>query len=158
MSEKTKMETKKILLIDDDPMLLKLYEMTARSHDEIELIVVTNTEEGDKKLREEKPDVVLLDLILGKEPGTPVMETDKSHGFNFLVMIKGDPEVKYIPIIIFSNLDTREDRDRARSLGAADYLVKSETSPDEAFRAAKGAIDIAGAEKKIRDAQEGLEL
>lgn len=147
----------KILMIDDDLMLLKLYEMTARAHDDIELITVTNTKEGDKKVREEEPDVILLDLILGKEPGTPVTEIDKNHGFNFLVMIKGDPEVKDIPVIIFSNLDTREDRDRAQSLGAADYLVKSETKPGEAFRAAKGAVDIAGAEKKIRNAQEKLD-
>lgn len=141
-------------MIDDDPMLLKLYEMTARSHEEIEFISANNTVEGDRLAREKKPDVILLDLILGKEPNTPVSETDKNYGFNFLIMLKGDPDIKDIPVIILSNLDTKQDHDRARELQAADYLVKAKTTPEEVFTAAKGVIDIAGAERKIRDLQE----
>lgn len=153
MGEKTKMPRKKILLIDDDPMLLKLYEMTARSHDELELITVSNTVEGDKKARAEKPDVILLDLILGKEPGTPDSEIDKNHGFNFLIMLKGDPEIRDIPVIILSNLDTKQDHDRARDLQADDYLVKAKTSPEEVFKIALGVIEIDEARRKIREAQ-----
>ena len=144
-------------MIDDDPMLLKLYEMTAQTHEEITFITATNTVDGDKLAREKKPDVILLDLILGKEPDTPVTETDKNHGFNFLIMLKGDPEIRDIPVIILSNLDTKQDHDRARELQAADYIVKAKTTPEEVLTAAKGAADIAGAERKIRKAQEGLE-
>ncbi|KKT93339.1 MAG: Response regulator receiver protein [Parcubacteria group bacterium GW2011_GWA2_45_14] len=141
-------------MIDDDPMLLKLYEMTARTHEEITFLTAINTVEGDKIAREQKPDVILLDLILGKEPNTPVTEVDKNHGFNFLIMLKGDPEIRDIPVIIFSNLDTKQDHDRARDLQAADYIVKAKTTPEDVFTVAKGVIDIAGAEKKIRDLQE----
>src|SRR3989338_8584977 len=105
MTDSKSVAKRKILMIDDDPMLLKLYEMTARTHEEITFLTAINTVEGDKIAREQKPDVILLDLILGKEPNTPVTEVDKNHGFNFLIMLKG-------------------------------------------------VIDIAGAEKKIRDLQE----
>lgn len=148
---------KKILMIDDDEMLLKLYEMTARSHDELIFLTATNTVDGDKIAREQKPDVILLDLILGKEPNTPVVETDKSHGFNFLIALKTDNEIKDIPVIILSNLDTKEDHNRARELQAADYIVKAKTTPEDVLREAKNAIDIAGVEKKIRDAQSKIE-
>lgn len=144
-------------MIDDDLMLLKLYEMTARTHEEITFLTAINTVEGDKIAREQKPDVILLDLILGKEPNTPVTEVDKNHGFNFLIMLKGDPEIRDIPVIIFSNLDTKQDHDRARDLQAADYIVKAKTTPEDVLAAAQGAADIAGAERKIREAQDKLE-
>ncbi|OGY35220.1 MAG: hypothetical protein A3D99_00935 [Candidatus Andersenbacteria bacterium RIFCSPHIGHO2_12_FULL_45_11] len=148
---------KKILMIDDDEMLLKLYEMTARAHDELIFLTATNTVDGDKIAREQKPDVILLDLILGKEPNTPVVETDKSHGFNFLIAVKTDADIKDIPVIILSNLDTKEDHNRAKELQAADYIVKAKTTPEDVLREAKNAIDIAGVEKKIRDAQGEIE-
>lgn len=144
-------------MIDDDPMLLKLYEMTARAHEDIEFITANNTVDGDRLAREQKPGVILLDLILGKEPNTPVTDIDKNHGFNFLIMLKGDLEIRDIPVIILSNLDTKQDHDRAHELQAADYLVKAKTTPEEVFTAAIGAADIAGAERKIREAQGGLE-
>lgn len=153
MGKETKASPKKILLIDDDPMLVKLYEMTAESHDELKLITASNTVEGDKKVRSEKPDLILLDLILGKDPDTPSSVTDKNHGFNFLLMIKGDPETREIPVIILSNLDTKQDHERAEALQADDYLVKAETSPEEVFKIAIGIIDITAAGKKIRDLQ-----
>ncbi|MBI1833756.1 MAG: response regulator [Candidatus Andersenbacteria bacterium] len=157
MADQTEKSKLKILMIDDDLMLLKLYEMTARTHEEITFLTATNTVEGDKFARQQRPDVVLLDLILGKEPNTPVTEVDKNHGFNFLIMLKGDPEIKDIPVIILSNLDTKQDHDRARELQAADYIVKAKTTPEEVLTAAKGAADIAGAERRIREAQDKLE-
>ena len=152
MSEKAK-TLKNILLIDDDPMFTKLYEMTARSHDELKLITASSTVEGDKKARLEKPDLILLDLILGKELDTPDNEIDKNHGFNFLIMLKGDAEIKDIPVIILSNLDTKQDHDRAQDLQADDYLVKAKTSPEEVFKVALGVIEIAEARRKIWEAQ-----
>lgn len=157
MTEQKNKKKIKILMIDDDLMLLKLYEMTARAHEEITFLPVNNTVDGDKIVREQKPDVILLDLILGKEPNTPVTEMDKNHGFNFLIMVKGDPGIRDIPVIILSNLDTRQDHERASNLQAADYIVKAKTTPEEVLEAAKGAVDIAGAAKKIREAQEKLE-
>ena len=149
---------RKILLIDDDPMFIKLYEMTAQSLDDIELITAPNTYEGDKKAREEKPDAILLDLILGKDPNTPINETDKSNGFNFLTMLRGDKEIKHIPVIILSNLDTKKDHERALALQASDYLVKAKTSPEDVFRITKGVIDLAVVERKIRKSQKkGIE-
>ncbi|MEX1112515.1 MAG: response regulator [Candidatus Andersenbacteria bacterium] len=156
MSELRENKKITILMIDDDLMLLKLYEMTARTQEEIAFLTTTNTVEGDRIAREQKPDVILLDLILGKEPNTPVTEVDKNHGFNFLIMLRSDPETKDIPVIILSNLDTKQDYERAKELQAEDYIVKAKTTPDEVLERAKGAADIAAAEKKIRKVKDEL--
>ncbi len=157
MADQTEKPKIKILMIDDDSMLLKLYEMTAQTHEELIFLTATNTVDGGKIAREQKPDVILLDLILGKEPNTPVLEMDKNHGFNFLIVLKGDADLKDIPVIILSNLDTKEDHNRAKELQAADYIVKAKTTPEDVLKEAKNAIDIAGVEKKIRDAQSEIE-
>lgn len=146
----------KVLMIDDDPMLLKLYEMTAREYDDIELVTATNTLEGNKKAREEMPDAILLDLILGKDPSELITDIDKNTGFNFLIMLKGDVEIKNIPVIVFSNLNTKQDQDRARELQAADYLVKADNSPNQVFEVIKGVVALDNSEKKIRGLQEKL--
>lgn len=156
MSDQEKNKTIKILMVDDDLMLLKLYEMTAQAHEEIKFFTAANTIDADKITREETPDVILLDLILGKEPDTPITETDKSNGFNFLLALKNDPATGDIPVIILSNLDTRQDHERAIKLHAFDYIVKAKTTPKQVLQAAKGAVDITGAEKKIREAKNKL--
>jgi two-component system alkaline phosphatase synthesis response regulator PhoP len=143
---------KKILMVDDDRMLLKLYEMAVESHaDEFQLITAENTVDADKIARAQKPDIILLDLILGKEPETSVDELDKSHGFNFLLALKADDETKEIPVVIFSNLDTRKDDEKARSLGAVDYLVKARMLPEEVTNSLRETIGMEEAKKTIRN-------
>lgn len=84
-------------------------------------------------------------------------EIDKNHGFNFLVLLKGDEEISDIPVIILSNLDTKQDHDRAQDLQAVDYLVKAKTTPEEVLTTAKGAAQISVAQKKIRDLRSDLD-
>jgi len=151
-----KIGKKKILMVDDDRMLLKLYEMAVESHaEEFQLITAENTVDADRLARTEKPDVILLDLILGKEPETSVDELDKSHGFNFLFALKADDETREIPVVIFSNLDTRKDDEKARSLGAADYLVKARMLPEEVLNSLRATIGIEEAKSTIRNLSKG---
>lgn len=110
---------KKILIIEDD---LFLRQLMARklSKEGYEIVEAIDGEEGLKKIKETKPDLVLLDLIL---PGM--------DGFEVLSKKNEDPEIRKIPVIILSNLGQREDIERGLKLGAVDYLVKAHFTPQE---------------------------
>lgn len=109
----------KILIIEDDKFLR---ELIARKliQENFEISEAVDGEEGLKKIKEEKPALILLDLIL---PGI--------DGFEVLTKMKEDPGLASIPVIILSNLGQREDVERGLKLGAVDYLVKAHFTPNE---------------------------
>jgi len=109
----------KILIIEDDKFLRELMaqKLLALKYDIVQAI---DGEDGLKKVKETKPDLVLLDLIL---PGI--------NGFEVLEKIKADPEISSIPVIILSNLGQREDIEKGLKLGAAGFLVKAHFTPGE---------------------------
>ncbi len=109
----------KILLIEDDLPLLRMYQVAFKNSGH-EFIFATDGQEGLDKLREEKPDLVLLDLVLPKK-----------HGFEVLKEAKGDPSIAKIPIICLTVLHQQEDIDKCRLLGADDYIVKTDTDPEQ---------------------------
>jgi DNA-binding response OmpR family regulator len=86
-------------------------------------------EKGEEKIKEVKPDIVLLDLIL---PGI--------DGFEVLERTKKDPEVAEIPIIILSNLGQKSEVERGLNLGAVDFLIKAHFTPAEIVRKIKEII------------------
>lgn len=110
---------KKILIIEDDKFLRELIaqKIVKEGYDISEAI---DGEEGIKKIKEEKPDMVLLDLIL---PGM--------DGFEVLSKMKEDPFLAQIPVIILSNLGQKDDIEKGLKLGAADYLIKAHFTPGE---------------------------
>ena len=109
----------KILIIEDDKFLRELIarKLTDENYEVEEAI---DGEEGMKKVKTTKSDLILLDLIL---PGI--------DGFEVLSKIKEDPSLASIPIIILSNLGQREDVEKGLKLGAVDYLVKAHFTLDE---------------------------
>jgi len=118
----------KILIIEDDKFLREL--IVRKLTDEgFEIEEAIDGEEGIKKTKEIKPDLVLLDLIL---PGM--------DGFEVLSRIKGDPLLASIPVIILSNLGQREDIEKGLKLGAVDYLVKANFTPNEIIEKVKNAL------------------
>jgi len=106
----------KILMIDEDKFLRKVYR-DKFSREGFEFLEATTGVEGLDKIISEKPDLVILDLIL---PG--------KTGFDVLIEAKMKTEIKDIPVIILSNLGQDSDVKRGMSLGAVDYLIKSEVS------------------------------
>ncbi len=93
---------------------------------------VTIAEDGNtamQKLKEEKPYVILLDLIL---PGM--------DGFAILKFLRASTELKDVPVLVLSNLGQREDVQRALQLGASDYLVKAHFTPAEILAKLKQLI------------------
>ncbi len=110
---------KKVLIVEDDAFLQGL-EAGKLKKDNYEVVVASTGEEGMEKIHEPGIDLVLLDLIL-----------PKFDGFEILRKIKETENLKHIPVIVFSNLSEEKDIKRAESLGAADFMVKSNFTLDE---------------------------
>ncbi len=119
---------KTILFIEDDKFLRELV-IQKLIKEGYETSQAVDGEEGLKKIKEEKPDLVLLDLIL---PGI--------DGFEVLAKMKEDPVLAQIPVIILSNLGQREDVERGLKMGAVDYLIKAHFTPGEIIEKIKNAL------------------
>jgi len=119
---------KTILIIEDDKFLRELIaqKLTKEGYKMSEAV---DGEEGIKKVKEEKPDLVLLDLIL---PGI--------DGFEVLSKMKDDPSLSQIPVIILSNLGQKDDVERGLKLGAVDYLIKAHFTPGEIIEKIKNVL------------------
>lgn len=122
------MDRKKILIVEDDKFLRELIVKKLSEEGFITLEAIDG-EEGLKKAKEEKPDLILLDLIL---PGI--------DGFEVLDKLKKDQETKSIPVIVLSNLGQKEDIEKGLKLGAFDYLVKANFTPGEIIEKVKNAL------------------
>ena len=120
---------KKILIVEDDKFLRELIARKLRNEG-YEVLEAEDGEEGLKKIKEIKPDLILLDLIL---PGI--------DGFEVLAKKKEDPQIEKIPVMLLSNLGQREDVERGLRLGAVDYLVKANFTPQEIIEKVKNLLE-----------------
>lgn len=114
------MESKlKILIVEDDEFLRSL---TAKRLEK-EGYVVTVAVDGESALvtaAQEKPNLIFLDLLL---PGL--------DGFEVLGKLKANAELKSVPVVVFSNLGQKEDIERAKQLGADEFLIKANFTLDD---------------------------
>ena len=109
---------KKVLVVEDDIFLSQL--LTNRlTKAGVNVIRAADGEEGLAKLRADKPDLMLLDLILPKK-----------SGFELLEEMRSDPALSGTPVIIVSNLGQESDIKKGRELGAIEYFIKAKTSID----------------------------
>ncbi len=110
---------KKVLVIEDDHFLSSL--MKARLEKEgFGVSQAFDGEEAFNFLKQNKPDLIVLDLIM-----------PKVSGFELLENISVDPQISRIPIMILSNLGQESDIEKVRRLGATQYFVKVQTSIDD---------------------------
>jgi len=119
---------KRILIIEDDRFLRELIGRKL-SDEGFVIIEAVDGEQGIKKVKEKKPDLVLLDLIL------PSID-----GFEVLSQIKKEESLKSIPIIILSNLGQKEEVEKGLKLGAVDYLIKAHFTPGEIIEKIKNNL------------------
>src|SRR3989344_5159776 len=85
-----------------------------------DVVVANDGADGLAKLKTEKPDLLLLDIIL-----------PKMSGFDILEEMRKDTELPHPPVIIISNSGQPVEIERAKALGAVDYLVKADFDPEE---------------------------
>ena len=115
----------KILFIEDDKFLRNILEKKLRNEG-FEVVTAVDGEEALEKIILEKPDFILLDIILPKK-----------SGFIFLDTIKKDPEFRKIPVLILSNLGQTSDIQKGFSYGIIDYFVKARVSLDDVIKKIK---------------------
>lgn len=119
---------KKILIVEDDPMLLEIYQKKFLD-DKYDILTASTGTEALRKIRIKSPDLVLLDIILPEE-----------DGFEILKKIKRNSCTKDIKVVIFSNLSQAEDKQKAAKLGADGFITKSDYTPKEIIEEVKKVL------------------
>ena len=110
---------KTILLVDDDTMISSMYG-TKFEQANFEVLMADNGADGLELALANKPDLILLDIIMPQLDGFAVLER-----------LKMSAKTKNIPVILLTNLGTEEDIKKGEELGAKDYLVKANLTPSE---------------------------
>lgn len=120
---------KTILFIEDEPDLQKTLGQ-ALENKGYQVKKALDGEIGWRLAKKEKPDLILLDLILPKK-----------DGFEVLADLKKDSSTKDIPIIVLTNLEGSHDIERALELGATTYLVKTNYELEEVIQKIEKALE-----------------
>lgn len=109
----------KIVIVEDDSFLAQMYasKLKLEGHN---VLLAADGEAGLALVARERPQLVLLDIMLPKKDGFFVLEE-----------VRKTPALAQTPIILLTNLSQRKDVDRGLSLGANDYLIKSHFVPTE---------------------------
>ncbi len=109
----------KILLIDDEGDLLELVSSRLKASG-YRVMTLDSGERVMQVAKSEKPDLILLDVVMPGKGGCDVCRE-----------LKADEATRDIPVIVFTALDDASDINKSMEIGATDYMVKASLSPDE---------------------------
>lgn len=118
-------DRKKILIVEDDDFLREMYKSKLEMEN-FHVVAKADGAQGLRALAKFAPDLILLDIIM-----------PKIDGFEVLKKIRKDKEYKKFrktPVVVLTNLSTREAVDKAFALGAADFLIKTHFIPSEVMK------------------------
>lgn len=119
----------KVLFIEDDPVQVMV--MGAKFKIEgMSYVSACNGEEALNLAINEKPDIILLDILLGGENGLDIME-----GFKKIKIVRD------IPVIVFTNYAEKNSMSRAEELGAVDFIIKSGVTPKKMVEIVKNYFE-----------------
>jgi CheY-like chemotaxis protein len=118
---------KSILVIEDDATLQMVYRQKFEESG-LEVVSALNGNQGLTLAKDKTPNLILLDIML----------PEGMNGFDVMEQLKQDPKLSSIPVIVLTNLDS--EKNTALSMGAADYVVKANTSIDDLFTKVKNHI------------------
>jgi len=120
---------KKILLVEDDPFLIDIYS-TKLKDSGFKVVVVREGDGVLSKIEEEKPDLLVLDIVL------PHMD-----GWEVLSRVKAAEEFKDLKVVILSNLGQKDEVEKGLKLGAEKYLIKAHYTPSEVAEEIKKILE-----------------
>jgi len=115
----------KILFIDEGKPFVDIYRDVFQKNG-YEFITTFDIQKVLDLTELERPDVVLLDIVIPK-PDNVIAE----QGYSYLEKVKSNPKTKNIPVIVFSNLDSPEDRKKYKEFGAAAFMFKRDCTSKE---------------------------
>jgi len=126
--EKSSSKKKKILIIEDEKILAEMYDNKFTKAG-FKVVLAYDSEEGIKIAKKEKPDLIVLDILLPSE-----------NGITFLSWLKKDPKISSIPVVVFSNYDDPETKKEAEEFGVKDYLIKANYTPQAIVKKIKSYL------------------
>jgi len=124
------MAKKRILICEDEPDMRGLLQSMIESAD-YEVITAEDGQKGLDLAIKERPDMILLDLVM-----------PKLSGFEVLEKLRYDPVTQEIPVIILSNLGQEKEVNKGKALGAVDYLIKADVHLTEILDKIGKHIDV----------------
>lgn len=110
---------KKILIIEDEKILAEMYH-DGFTQAGFEVVMAYSAEEAIEAALKEKPDLILLDILLPRE-----------NGIGFLGKLRKNPKIASIKVVAFSNYDDPDTKKEALEFGVEDYLIKTNYTPQE---------------------------
>ena len=116
---------KKILIVEDEEILSEMYQ-DSFAREGFEVVTAATGQEAVDVAKAEKPDFVLLDMILPSE-----------DGIYFLKEKRKDPEIRSIPVVAFSAYDHPDTKKETLELGVQDYLLKTSYTPHQIINKVK---------------------
>ena len=119
---------RRVLLAEDDRFLRRAAEARLRQHG-LEVLTAVDGEEALRLARAERPDLVLLDVVM-----------PRLQGFEVLKALKQDEATAHIPVIVLSNLGQARDVEQATALGAVAFLVKAHLSLQDLVQRVDAAL------------------
>lgn len=109
----------RILLVEDDTFLVEMY-TTKFDLEGFEVMAAEDGKKGLEMAKKEKPDIILLDILM-----------PKMDGFEVLDALKKDKEMSGIPVVLLTNLGQKDDVKKGFEKGAVGYLIKAHFMPSE---------------------------
>ncbi len=128
---------KKILFIEDEKRFQEILETVFRAEG-FETLAAYDGADGVRIAEEERPDIIISDLVLPKK-----------DGFNVIKEIKNNPNISDIPVLILTNLEESQNIEKVISSGAIMYLVKANYTLDDIVSRVKEVLKI-NSEQQIK--------
>jgi two-component system chemotaxis response regulator CheY len=107
------MDRRRILIVEDSPTMRQLLVFALRRLKNVEIVEAQDGMDGLRKISSDSYDLALIDINM------PVMD-----GLKLISLIRGEASLQEIPIVVITTEGANEDRERAMSLGANEYLAK----------------------------------
>jgi DNA-binding response OmpR family regulator len=123
-------ESKKVLLVEDDPFLSGMYQ-TKLKLEGFDVTVAMDGEEALSKLDQANYDIALLDIMMPKLNGFEVLKEIRKSS---------NPKLAAVPVIMLTNLGQKTDIEQGLLLGANDYIVKANFTPKEVMEKIRNLI------------------
>lgn len=121
---------KVLLLVEDDPLLVTMYQ-TKFTTEGFQVFTATDGEAGLELAKTQKPDIIVLDIMMPKLDGIEVLRA-----------VRQDPVLKPIPVLMLSNLSELAKQKEAMELGAQEFLVKANLTPTEVVAKIKQHLNL----------------
>ena len=121
---------KRLLIIEDDAVLQKALSSYLTTEN-FEVLCAGDGEAGIAMAKSEKPDLILLDIVLPKKDGYQVLQE-----------VKANEETKHVPIVLLTNLGSISDVEKALEMGATTYLVKADYKLEEVTAKIKEILNM----------------